>query len=347
MSGGVSGLTAVGVDIFAGGFTLGVEQHFRVLAHLEHGPYGVATFRRNRPWVPVHHPKDRWPVDRLRPDFVYANPPCAIVSVAGKSLRNGVDSWKTDPRTDCIRDAVTAAIAMETKAFACESVIQLYTRARELVDEQSQRLNDAGYAVTHLLVNTGWHGVPQLRKRYFLVAHRGGLQFQRPNYAPPMTVREVLREVDQPGWYPPEDRLKVIYDQLQPKQGPREVWEKSNPPETWVRSRTGVQGRPRMMEYRLPLDEPMGVFYGDFFVHPTEPRRLGIEEAKALCGFPASFEFGCPPSHAYSELARGVMPSMGEWLARQVKNSLESRVWNEQPEASRVVDLRKPEELAA
>lgn len=319
-------LTAVGCNIFAGGFTLGVEKSFRVKAHLEHDDYGVKTFKLNRPHVPVFHGRSRWPLERFEGvDLLYANPPCAIVSVCGRSLREGAGAWRSDPRTQRVRDITELALAIRPRVLAMESVVQMYTRARELVNDQAARLLEAGYGVTHLMVNTGWHGTPQTRKRYFLMAHREPLSFERLNYAPPDTIGEVLREVSNPGWipraYPDHARLAAL---AQPNHGIRAGWEREHPPETWERSVNGVVGRPRMLEYKLDPSRVMGVFYGDFFWHPTEPRRIGLNEAKALCGFPEDFQFH-RPGPAYSEMARGVMPAMGAWLARQVAGSLGGR----------------------
>lgn len=319
-------LKAVGVDIFAGGFTLGVERHFDVLCHLEHGPYGVGTFRLNRPHVPVHHPPSSWPLSELagRVDFMYANPPCAIVSVAGAGIRHGhADNWRRDPRTQCIRDVIDAAVVVRPRALALESVTRLYTHAGELVNEQVAKLLSAGYGVTHLLVNVSWHGAHQQRKRYFLLAHLTPLSFERLNYAPPDTLDEVLSEVGDPGWSAPvKPAVAALAARCRPGEGLREVWERDNPPDTWVEGPNGVVGRPRMMEFRLPGDRVAGVFFGDFHWHPRENRRLGLNEAKALCGFPADYQFSHPPG-AFSEMARGVMPPMAGWLARQVARSLD------------------------
>lgn len=338
-------LTAVGCNIFAGGFTLGVERHFQVRAHLEHDDYAVKTFKLNRPWIPVHQPGPKgWPLDDYHGvDLLYANPPCAIVSVCGKSLRNGKDSWRTDPRTQRVRDVAQLTVDLQPKIMAMESVTGMYTRARELVDEQTELLRPHGYHTTHLLVNTAWHGVAQVRKRYFFIAHKVQLGFERLNYAPPDTLDEVLRTVEKPGhlaWcYPAHVE---IYHKTPEGHGLREFWEKEHPPESWQRnSAGGVVGRPRMLEYRAKGDQPLGVFYGDFMWHPREPRRLGLEEAKAVCGFPADWEFP-RPGHAFSELARGVMPSMADWLARQLARSLRDDVelGTQGPVVSEV-DLRK------
>jgi DNA (cytosine-5)-methyltransferase 1 len=319
---------AVGVHVFAGGHTVGVEQHFEVLAHLENQQaYGARTFKVNRPWVPVYVGVQRWPLDALRElgvDYVYCNPPCAIVSVAGRSLTNGRDSWRTDPRTNCIHECLTVLKRVQPRAFSIESVCQLFTRAQDLVEEMTVQAMDLDYHVTHLFVNAKWHGVPQDRRRYFFVATRDRPLAPQPlNYAPPSTVREVLAESDAVGFHyrPPTEHL---YAGLAPGQGVRDAWERVNPPEVRVIGPQGVVGRPRMMEYRLRLDQPMGAFIGDFFVHPTEPRRIGIEEAKRLCRFPDDWQFACNRGGEFSELARGVMPPVAEWLARSLVSTMRS-----------------------
>ena len=335
-------LTAAGAYIFAGGSTIGVEHHFKVLAHLEdRPPYGGKTFRLNRPWIPIYAGHDRWSAAGLSPlDYLYANPPCAIVSVAGRSVRNGPDSWRTDERTHCIYRSFAEFRRVKPKFFSLESVCQLYTRARPLVDDMEAQALADGYSVTHLFINAKWHGIPQDRKRYFFTAHKQDFSPATPNYAPPTTVREVLSEVEEPGFvHPSTKRWTPLFKKLKQGEGLRGRWEQENPPETWqLNPQGGVIGRPRQMEHRIWMDRPMGVFIGDFFVHPTKARRLGLEEAKALCGFPADWEFS-NPAQGFSELARGVMPPVAEWLARGAAESCRHGQPLRKP-TSRVLDLR-------
>ena len=322
-------MTALGAYIFAGGFTLGVEKHFRVQAHLEGNSYGVKTFKLNRPQVPVYIGYDKWPAQRFkrRVNFVYCNPPCAPFSSAGASILNGKDNWRTDPRTACMEQCFSLLEKIEPDVLAIESVTNAFTRGRELFDAFSVRAHEQGYAVTHVLENSKWMETPQHRKRYFFVAHKYALHHERLNWAPPVTVRERLATVQDPGYHRPvKPQYQRYYDQLVEVNGPnggiRALWEKDNPPESQIRTRFGVAGRPRMMEHRIPIDKPMGAFIGDFHIHPTEPRNLGINEAKALCGYPLDYKF-VNDRAAFSELARGVMPNVGAWLARSVRSTIE------------------------
>ena len=107
---------ALGVYIFAGGFTLGVKKHFRVIAHLEDGPYGSGTMRHNQPDVELFASPSTWLEDGRLERFkhmpwIYGNPPCAPWSSAGhlpnmkaKLATHGVAAkYEVDPRVECVR----------------------------------------------------------------------------------------------------------------------------------------------------------------------------------------------------------------------------------------------------
>lgn len=339
---------AVGAYIFAGGFTLGVEQEFNILAHLEGSDYGVATFKKNRPGVPVHPDPLGWPLHDLSGNvqFVYCNPPCAIFSVVGRSIRNGADNWKTDERLQCHHNCFSLLEKLEPDVLAIESVPIAYKRGLELWDKLAAEAKKLGYATTHLFEDAQWFGLPQKRSRYLLVFHRVKLNVERNNWAPAPALMESIGHLrSEPGFFHPvrPDQLPA-YEACQQGEGLRTAWERLNPPETWVRGPTGVRGRPRFCEYRARADEPIGAFIGDFVIHPLEHRKLGLEEAKAVCGFPPEFVFD-RPGPGFSELARGVMPPVGAWLARSVARSLEE---DKSPKLeTTIVDRRSPEKEAA
>lgn len=331
-------LTAVGCNIFAGGFTLGVEKEFKVLAHLEHDAYGVATFRLNRPTVPVLHGPERWGELDLgggELDLIYANPPCAIVSVCGRSLTGGAGSWRTDPRTQRHRDIVDLALRLRPRILAVESVVQLYTKAPELIEEHATRLGAAGYGVSHLLVDNAWHGVPQRRRRYYTLAHRVPLGFERLNWAPPSTVGEILRGVPKPGGIQGYSRAVArAMAVTRPGGNLRKAAEKRGWP------------TPAFLWHRLHPDE-LGRPIISKMIHPSENRPLGFNEALAMMGYPDNFKTSLNPGTqaALDEITRAVMPPMAAWLARQLAVSLRGHGGPyELPAASRgsVLDLRVP-----
>jgi DNA (cytosine-5)-methyltransferase 1 len=346
-------LGAVGVDIFAGGFSVGVSKHFNVLAHLEESNYGVRSFKLNFPHIPVCVGKDRWKpfIDDIRRysdiPFMYANPPCATFSVAGSTMRSGGSAWRTDPRLHCWTRCFDAALYARPHIYACESVVRAYTAGREFMVGLQERALEAGYSVTHLLVDATWLGVPQRRKRYFFVMHDRKISWQAPNWSPPKTVGETLADVTHPGPVSPiSDPLHLeLVKKLEPGKALRPLWEQRmrdtvGPEAVWPRNQYGVAGRPRLFVHRVHGDRPMGTLTGDYFIHPTEDRFLGMNELKVLNGFPEDYAFEGRPGCWASLIARGVCPPVASWLAQNVKNTLLYGV----PESGGVyeVDFREP-----
>lgn len=341
--------TALGVHIFAGGFTVGVKAAgFDVLGHLEDTEYGVATARANWPALDVRVGRTNWREEEFasRIDLLYANPPCAIFSVCGVSTTRGADAWRTDSRLGCWHRAFEVFAAVRPRVFALESVCQAYTKGREVVDQFTRDALVLGYSVQHVLEDAQWMGVPQSRKRFFFVAHDPKLDLKfKVDFGDTVTVAEALAGInDSPAdWRKARrfdeihlrcmqimkggDRLKDAYDRLFPS------------PE--INCRGQAVGRPGFMVHRLRPDVPMGVFVGDICIHPNQHRHLNDAEMRAICTYPQNFKLAGSPDGWGSQLARAVMPNVGRWLATAVRESLGGILSNAN---SRVllVDLRRP-----
>ena len=342
-------MRALGSFIFAGGFTVGVKKHFDVVAHFEGNDYGVSTARLNFPDLPIFYGSEKWPhADyRDRVDFVYCNPPCAPFSAAGiRTTRGGADAWRADPRVGCWLDAFSLIEKLRPRAWASESVTQIYTAGRDLIDDLTRKALLQGYSVSHVLIDAKWMGVPQSRKRFFLVAHRPvKLQGYQLNWSPPTTVGEVLATVKVPGQHAPvRPAFMPALLAAKPGQGLSPIWEQQNPGWSENRNHLGkVIGRPSFSDARVPLDKPMGAFIGNKFYHPTEHRMLGIEEQKAICGYPPDFVLDGPIGGQASLLARAVLPPVGEWLARAIAATLEQPDGTWADRTVTLYDFRAPE----
>lgn len=141
--------TALGVHIFAGGFTCGIKQAgFEVLGHLEDGTYGVESARLNWPDLSIWTAESEWPLKQLshtrkQIDLVYCNPPCAIFSPSTGRDRN---HWRSDPRENCWRQCVRVFYELRPRAFVIESVTQAWTSGRDLVTELMDSAMSVGYS---------------------------------------------------------------------------------------------------------------------------------------------------------------------------------------------------------
>lgn len=344
-------LKAIGAYVYAGGFSVGVRRAgFDVVAHLEgDGGYGVDSARLNWPDLPIHHGPAKWPLDELREagiSWAVANPPCAIFSPMGIATTQGKEAWRNDPRLAHWWDSFKVLERVRPRAWCLESVTQAYTKGREVIDEMTKRALMGGYSVTHLLLDARWCGIPQSRRRFFIIVHRHPeLVGYHHNWAPPPIVADVLADVDEPGWH--RSVLPKYVDALAAT-GPGErlctAWQRLNPGyETCLNAQGKVAGRPSFQDRRLDPSEVMGAYIGDKYYHPTEDRMLGILEAKRLCGYPDDFQLAPPATGWPSLLARAVMPPVGYWLSNAIRQTLDlpDGAWGDRRVT--LVDVREPD----
>lgn len=334
--------SAVGVYIFAGGFTLGVARSFRILAHLEGSSYGVDTFKANFPRVPVWKNPATWPRSRFQGvPFIYGNPPCAAWSVAGKSLRSGKTNWLSDPRVQCTRNLFSMLESCGPTVWVWESVTQAYSRGRDLVESLTKRAQALGYGTYHLFTSGFDHGVPQPRRRFMLIASKVALDLPNPAKSPdfvPPTVGGLLgltNTVTQDAFGMPmrawqqtcpvwgEHRMSPRYEALARATGPGEALH-----ETYEKLGAELgfeldEGRsPAFMAHRLRADGIGSTFTSMVMhVHPVFDRWLADSEVARLCGYPDSFVWRGPQERA--QMVQAVMPTLGSWLGRQVRTGIE------------------------
>ncbi len=340
--------TAVGANIFAGGFTLGVSKHFDVLAHLEHDDYGVAVARANFPDLKIFTSLDSWPeAANKKIDFLYANPPCAIWSMAGN--RQDRHDWTKDPRLQRVRDIFALVERYRPRVWAWESVCQAFERGRPLVEAFADEAARLGYSASYVLVDAQYLGAPQVRKRFFLVLHRVAINWERhrPNYAaPPVTAGEALKGVKPV----PELLMKVqekglcgdvtrrLLKILKPGERFTKGWERiEKHPKKNAKGK--ILGKPSFLAFRVDPTRPTGVVFADRTYHHAEPRHLALNEVGALHGFPQSWNW-VSLAHALT-IQRGVLPPVAEWLAGTVAEAIDKDKKITKPGRT-LVDFRRP-----
>ena len=320
---------AIGAHVYAGGFTIGVREHFNVLAHLEHAAYGKEVVNLNYPDLPIYDggpanwPKT-WPKGSARPRFLYANPPCAIWSGASAGR---VCPWQEDPRLQFHRDIFHYALDdVEVDVLAMESVPPSFVKGRDYVNDLIAKAAERGYSTTVAKHNAKWFGVAQNRSRIFYVFHKVAIPWTHPEFTEPKTVRQALKGIrSKRGGYDTtinESYAKLVA-QAAPGEGLARVFQRLNPsPE--MNHLGKVKGRPSFLDGRLPWDKPANVVIAGKPIHPEENRYLSQEETAAICGFPKDYRW---PKGSFVDItgymSRGIMPPVGAWLADNVKRALE------------------------
>lgn len=322
--------TALGMFIFAGGFTQGLKTLFDVQAHLEDGPFGVASSRLNHPEIPVHQDPKTWPLEDYRGmiDFIYGNPPCAPWSQAGmspKQKRGLADEWyKQDPRTDCVHKMFHALKVIGPDVWAWETVARAFKAGRPMIDALGVEARELGYQ-TYLVLHNGVDcGLPQRRKRLFVVFSKVAIDWARPNQ-PHQTVRMAIGQgiTHDPDLdvQPITPIMRELYDKV--AAGGSFAITFNTLYDAAYHQQGKHAGRPGYLNRRLAWDTPSHTITGGAVLyHPEEPRLISVPEQAALCGYPRGFQFVGSRGDRYAQTAKAVTPPVGAWLGLNVKAAL-------------------------
>ena len=186
------------VELFAGagGMALGLDAAgFEHVALIERDREAVRTLRRNGYGKCVKC-ADARRVDYKRwcgVDLVAGGPPCQPFSVGG------VDGGEDDPR-DGWPTAARAVAEIRPRAFVFENVAGMARdKFVDYMDSVLKRFWDLGYAVHVHLVDAADYGVPQHRRRMFMVGFRGVRWFPKPpSVAKQVTVGEAFTSLGPP-----------------------------------------------------------------------------------------------------------------------------------------------------
>lgn len=185
----------VAVDLFAGagGMSLGFEQAgFDVAAAVEIDPIHGCIHKFNFPLCTVI-PRSVKEVtgDGIRAaagiagkvDLVFGGAPCQGFSMIGKRALD-------DPRNSLVMDFVRLVTELDADYFVFENVKGLTVgQHRRFLEELIEAFEQRGYAVRlpWLVLNAASYGVPQDRKRLFLIGAKKGLRL--PVYPAGLSTR--------------------------------------------------------------------------------------------------------------------------------------------------------------
>ena len=130
------------------------------IAELFDGPLDQKTHTVNESKLLAEHP------GISEPDLLTGGPPCQ-----GHSDLNN-HSRREDPRNALYFRMVRAARVLNPKAIIIENVSTVIHSEEEVVQNSSKMLEEMGYSVKQILLWGNEFGVPQRRKRHFLIASR-------------------------------------------------------------------------------------------------------------------------------------------------------------------------------
>lgn len=287
------------VDLFAGcgGMSLGFRNAgFDIAAAYDNWQPAIDIYRQN-----FNHPifkKDLVVediVDELKqvvPDIIIGGPPCQDFSIAGKLNLLGSRANLTRIYAHIIEDVSPEWFVMEN----------VYTIERSPVfTEALEMFRQAGYGLTKCILDASYVGVPQMRKRYFVIGHMNdeddfllsyllaGLSKER------MTIRKYF-----------EGKMDTEYIYQHPRNYKRRAIFSIDEPCSTIRS----VNRPIPNNYVIhPADKTSDL---------SKVRPLTTKERSYMQTFPVSFKFVGSQSSMEQAIGNAVPVKMAEYIARKI-----------------------------
>lgn len=330
-------LKAIGINIYGGGFTLGVLKHFEALGQWEEINLGRRTFDLNFTGIPRPLNQSEWPVKEFigKVDLVYANPPCVPWSDAssystrtnpGQVGRRGktVADRFNDPLLRLTDSTMTTALRLRPRIFISESVENAYNVGAEHYAPYQRAWRKAGYAVTYFLTDALLHGAPCRRRRFHFIAHDCRLLLGAPpaiDHA--VTVRDAIGDLAKVkfnkefqhvevgvGNWNKDDRHRRILNSVP-------IWGRLQHTVNQLKKFNGP--RPSSFVRRLRWDTvaPTIMRFGHL-IHPDGERWVTFREGLRLLTYPDNFS-----AHSEIDAADAVLPAVSTFLAGVAKRSIQ------------------------
>ena len=192
------GFTVLSLYTGAGGLDLGfLQTGFKVLMSVEHNKWAASTYAAlesrtvddNRSVAVGDIDDNKGQIFATFPDVVIGGPPCQSFSVVGKMDPN-------DPRARHVRLFLDIVDRLQPLAFVMENVDALMNNNRwsALLQQLHRKAVAAGYNTSVVVLNSEYYGVPQARRRFFLIGSKTTTVKVPPETTPSksITVREAF-----------------------------------------------------------------------------------------------------------------------------------------------------------
>lgn len=350
------------IDLFsgAGGLTLGFEQATRnadsgiayePLLAVEHDDAAARTYERNFGVPVLTQDIETLDVESYPDaDVILAGPPCQGFSPLGR----GRDLASRAALNQLWEHCAAVIRQVQPMAFVIENVPQFHRSAEFERLLSMLRTDDclAHYGTTHGILNSADYGVPQTRKRGFLVGIAGS-SMQWPPHATHgrrspdgnthVAVREAISDLplapttDQPTrsgtgqdlhirrhpWPSSLERYKAV-----PEGGNRFDLQRNRPdltPPCWANKPTGTTD----VMGRLWWDRPAQTIRTEFYkpekgryLHPVADRAITHREAARLQSFPDDFWFEGSKIEIARQIGNAVPPLLAKTVALHLAGML-------------------------
>lgn len=325
------------IDLFSGpgGLTLGMKAAgVEPLIAVEKRPEAVETYKKHTPEA-EHHCCDIREVGftkyRGAARLLYGGPPCQPFSTGG--LRKG----SKDSR-DMLPAFLAAIEAVKPEAVLMENVPGLIVASRiHYLHGVLDSLRKLGFVPAWRVLNASHYGVPQNRRRLFVVGLKGRtFWFPKPTHGPgtdkPLVPASSVVRLKRPLGEPPSCPVVYAkYPDLRPSPYAGHIYngggrpiDLSRPCHTILASAGGykthwVDTENVAQKYHKHLREGGAPWEGSV----PGARRLTVEESALIQTFPRTLTFAGRRSVQYTQVGDAVPPMLAEHLGRAIVAQME------------------------
>ena len=345
-------LTAVDAFCGAGGLSIGLKQSgFDVKASFDVDPTCIETMCSNPKHV-LHGPIQADIRDLLNGelqrviglkvgelDFLAGGPPCQGFSVQRTTGEDHDErNLLVDDYGDLIADLFPAFFLMENVPGLSGK------RGQKILEAFERRMQSAGYFIHKRTLDAQDYGVPQRRRRVFVIGERAGghqPQFEWPPCSPtPKTVREVIGNLPAPPMDGSDhplyrghraDRLSEINKlrllALSEGQGrtdlPPNLLAECHKTSAEIVGHRNVYGRMEWDRVAPTITARFDSFTRGKFGHPEQVRSISLYEGALLQTFPADYKFSGNKIEVARQIGNAVPPRLAKKLGKSIAQALQ------------------------
>lgn len=361
----------IAVDLFAGagGLSLGFEQAgFDIMASVEIDPIHCSAHKYNFPMcqticrsvvdVTGEYVREVSGIGEKEIDVVIGGAPCQGFSLIGKRALD-------DDRNKLVYHYVRLVLELKPKYFIFENVKGLTVgKHKQFLVEIMDAFKDGGYDVVsdYKVLNAADYGVPQDRRRLFLMGGRKGITL--PSYPEPLSIRTTVG--DAIGDIPDAEKYPELWgrDWVDAKFGEQSLYSSylhgvgKDPsdfsyPRIFNKDKLTCSlltdhsdiSRGRFVETLPDTVEPIsrfkklsmnglcntlragtasdrGAFTSPRPIHPIYPRVITVREAARLHSYPDWFRFHVTKWHGFRQVGNSVPPMLARSVGLQIMKVL-------------------------
>lgn len=323
------------MDLFAGagGMSLGFDNAgFKNLLAVEFNKDFAETYKKNFPRHnlivdDIKNVTEQQIYDIIKNekvDVIIGGPPCQGFSIAGNIGRNFID----DDRNRLFKEFVRFVKIIKPRVFVLENVAAMERHNKgKTIKEIVSSFKEIGYDIKYKVLNAVNYGVPQERRRIFIVGTLGENNFEYPQEINKIvTVKDAIDDLPklengETSKIPNHTAMKHSAQMLEKMSYVSDGGNRNDIPEN-LRPKSGDSRK----YIRYNSKKPSFCVTGDMrkIFHYSQNRALTCRELARLQTFPDSFVFLGNTGKVQQQIGNAVPVLLANKIALQVKEVLDN-----------------------